>query len=80
MTLTKMWCSGIYLRSEVAPIIGVAGRLVRFSLVFFSLSFAHRTANVAAHLCARKASDIRQGRSWLAVCSECLCNCVNKEV
>jgi ribonuclease HI len=78
LTLTKMWSSGIYLRSEVAPILG---EIREISKVFasFSFSFTHRTANVAAHMCARKASEIRQGRSWLAMCPDFLCNCVNKD-
>jgi hypothetical protein len=78
LTLTKMWSSGIYLRSEVAPILG---EIREISKVFtsFSLSFAHRTANVVAYMCARKASEIRQSRSWLAMCPDFLCDCVNKD-
>ena len=78
MVLAKIWSSDNHLRSEVAPILSEI-REISKGFICFSLSFAHRTANVAAHLCARKASEIRQGRSWLSVKPDFLCNCLNND-
>jgi hypothetical protein len=77
-TLTKMWSSGIYLRSEVASILGEIKEISR-GFTSFSCTFAHRTANVAAHPCAKNASKIRQGKSWLSVCRDFLCNCLKQD-
>ena len=51
-------------RSIVAPILEEIGELV-VGFVSFSIQHVRRTANVPAHLCARRASTMDGTDSWL---------------
>lgn len=59
--LTKMWQEDNFSRSQVASILGEIKEICRV-FTCFSQS-VHRTANVAAHLCAKHGANAKQGTS-----------------
>jgi hypothetical protein len=61
-----MWNAGDFGRSEAATVLAEAKEISKKN-TSFNLSFRRRSANVAAHLCAKQASYNKQRCLWINI-------------
>lgn len=76
--LVKLWNRRDGDRSEITSILREVVELSR-NFTSFSFEFVPRTANVAAHLCAKSASADRQRCVWVNMVPSFLANCLQQD-